>query len=410
MFPAFSIALSALTADSTGIDVVGNNLANLNTAGFKASEVGFHDLISQSLGVGSNSQVGMGVGQISAVQNFTQGAITTTNGTTDAAIEGSGFFVVKDAGNNLLYTRAGNFQVDGSGNLVTASGDNVQGWSAVGGVINPNGPVGNLTLPIGNTIPAKATQNMSMNVNLDASAAVGASFTAPIQVFDAQGAPHTLSLTFTKTAPNNWNFVANVPAGDLNAPPAGGLLNGALTFDGNGNLTAPLVAQVIPIQGLSDGAADMSVNWNLVGANGTPTFTQFAQASGVSAPTQDGNAAGQVNSIGLENNGILVANYSNGQSVTVGQLAMASITNPDSLVAVGNNNLQASATTAQPAIGAAGTGGRGQIVGGALESSTSDMATQFTDLLSFERSYQAASRVITSSDQLLQETVNLIHP
>jgi flagellar hook protein FlgE len=410
MFPAFSIALSALNADSTGIDVVGNNLANLNTAGFKASDVDFQDLMYQTLGVGSNGQVGMGVGQISAIENFTQGAITTTNGPTDAAIEGNGFFVVKDSNSNTLYTRAGDFQLDANGNLVTAAGDMVQGWTAVDGVVNPNGPVSNLNFPVGTTTPAVATTSMSMNVNLDSSAAIGASFSAPVQVYDSQGTAHTLTITMTKTAANSWSYVANVPASDQTAPAAGGLLSGALTFDANGNLTAPVGAQVIPITGLSDGAADMSINWNLVNSSGANTITQYAQSSGVSNPVQDGSAAGQITSIGLENGGILVANYSNGQQVTVGQLAMASITNPGSLIQVGNNNLEASAATAQPALGAAGTGGRGQIIGGSIEASTADMATQFTDLLSYERSYQAASRVITTSDQLLQETVNLIHP
>jgi flagellar hook protein FlgE len=406
MFPAFSVALSALNADATGIDIVGNNLANLNTAGFKASDVDFQDLMYQTLGGGTSGEVGMGVGQVSAVQSFTQGAITTTSGPTDAAIEGNGFFVVKDSSNATLYTRAGDFQLDASGNLVTASGDMVQGWTAVNGVVNPNGPVGNLNFPVGTTTPPTATTTMSMDVNLDASAATGTTFSAPIQVYDSQGTAHTLTMTFTKTAANSWSYVANVPASDQTAPPAGGLLTGTLTFDANGNLTAPLTAQTVPITGLSDGAADMSVNWNLVDSSGNNTITQYAQASGVSSPVQNGNAPGEVTSIGLENGGLMVATYSNGQQVTVGQLAMASITN----IQVGNNNLQASATTAQAAVGAAGTGGLGQIEGGALESSTADMATQFTDLLSYERSYQAASRVITTSDQLLQETVDLIHP
>ena len=350
----------------------------------------------------------MGVGQISAVQSFTQGAITTTGGPTDAAIEGNGFFVVKDSNSNTLYTRAGDFQLDANGDLVTASGDMVQGWSAVDGVVNPNGPVGNLTFPVGSTTPPTATANMSMNINLDSSAAVGTSFSAPIQVYDSLGTAHTLTITMTKTAANSWSYVANLPAADQNAPPAGGLLAGVLTFDASGNLTAPVGPQTIPIKGLSDGAADMKVNWNLVNASGANTITQYAQTSGVSSPVQDGSAPGQVTSIGLQNGGLLVATYSNGQQVTVGQLAMASITNPNSLIQVGNNNLQASATTAQPAVGAAGTSGLGQIVGGSIEASTADMATQFTDLLSYERSYQAASRVITTSDQLLQDTVGLI--
>jgi flagellar hook protein FlgE len=275
-------------------------------------------------------------------------------------------------------------------------------------VVNPNGPVGNLNFPVGTTTPPTASTTMSMDVNLDAGAAIGTTFTAPIQVYDSEGTAHTLSITFTKTAANTWGYVANVPAADQKAPPAGGLLTGSLTFDDNGKLTAPLTAQTIPIGGLSDGAADMKIAWNLVDAAGNNTITQYTQTSGLSSPVQNGSAPGQVTSIGLQNGGLLVATYSNGQQVTVGQLAMASITNPSSLIQVGNNNLEASVTTAQPAVGAAGSGGLGQIVGGALEASTADMATQFTDLLSYERSYQAASRVITTSDQILQDTVGLI--
>jgi flagellar hook protein FlgE len=413
---SFSTALSALTADTTAIDVVGNNLANLNTTGFKASTVDFHDLISQSLGVGSsNGQLGMGVGQVAAVQDFSQGSLTTTGGALDAALQGDGFFVVKDANNNQLYTRAGNFQLDANGNLLTATGDNVQGWAAVNGVVNANGAVGNLTLPVGSTVAPTPTTTMSMGVNLNASVATtdaGANFSAPIQVYDSQGTAHTLSINFTKTAANSWNYTVTVPAADLATGGKTTLTTGTLTFDGSGNLTSPAAGAPvkIPVTGLADGASDMNVNWNLYNSPGVPSITQFAQTSGLSNPVQDGNAAGQVSKIGIENNGLVVATYTNGQQVTLGELAVASIANPTSLIQVGNNNLQASASTAQAAIGASGTGDRGQIVGGALESSTTDMAAQFTQLLTYERSYQAASRVITTTDQLMQEAVNLIHP
>jgi len=412
MFPAFSIALSALTADSTAIDVVGNNLANLNTTGFKASEIDFHDLMSQSLGVGPNSgQVGMGVGQVSAVQNFIQGTVTTTNGPTDAAIQGGGFFVVKNPDGETLYTRAGNFQLDGSGNLITSTGENVQGWEAVNGVVNPNGPVGNLTIPVGAVIPPKATGNLSMSVNLNAAATTGstaATFSAPVQVYDSLGTAHTVTITFTETAANNWSYTATVPAADTSASPT--LASGTLTFDGTGKLTSGSTPVSLTLSGLTDGASDMTMNWNLADSSGNKLITQFAQSSSVSSPVQDGNATGQITNVALGNNGLITAKYSNGQQVVVGQLALASIANPSSMNQVGDNNLEATAATAQPAIGTPGTSGRGQIIGGALEASTTDMATQFTNLLTYERSYQAASRVITTSDQLLQETVNLIHP
>jgi len=416
MFPAFNIALSALSANSTAIDVVGNNLANLNTTGYKSTDVNFYDLMSQNLGASPEAgQVGMGVGQVGTVANYAQGTITTTNGATDAAIQGNGFFVVTNSTNQTLYTRDGSFQVNAEGQIITATGENVQGWGAANGVVNPNGPTSSLSVPLGTTVPASATSTMSLNVNLNSQVATtdpGATFAAPIQVYDSQGNTHTLTVTFTKTANNSWNYAVTIPASDLGQGGSTSLASGTMTFDSNGNLTAPAASadpQSIKVTGLADGAADMNINWSLYGAGGASNITQYAEASAVGSSSQNGNAAGQITNVSLQNGGILMANYSNGQQVTVGQLALASIPNPDSLVSVGDNNLQATASTGTVTVGAANTGGRGQIVAGALESSTVDMATEFTNLLTYQRSYEAASRVITSSDQLLQETVNLIH-
>jgi flagellar hook protein FlgE len=413
MGTAFSTALSALNADSTAIDVVGNNLANLNTTGFKASTLDFSDLMSQQLGTGTgNGQVGMGLGQVSAIQDFSQGSMATTGGALDAGIQGNGFFVVTDSNNNQLYTRDGSFQLDANGNLLTQTGQNVQGWTATNGVVDTNGAVGDITVPVGSVIAPTATQNMSMSVNLNSSTATNGTFSAPIQVYDSLGTAHTLTVTYTETAPGSWGYAVTIPAADLTSGGDTTLVSGTLTFDSNGNLTDPPAGSpvAIPITGMADGATDANINWNLYSSTGTPLVTQYAQTSGMSSPTQDGNAPGQVSQVSIQNNGLIVANYTNGQQVTLGQLAVAAIANPTSLVQVGDNNLQASATTAQPAIGAAGTGGRGQIEGGSLESSTTDMAAEFTQLLTYERSYQAASRVISTSDQLTQETVNLIHP
>jgi flagellar hook protein FlgE len=417
MFSAFSTALSGLNSDSTAIDVIGNDLANLNTTGYKSSEIEFSDLMSQQLGVsGTSGQLGMGVGQVSAFASYTQGSLQTTNGPTDAAIQGNGFFVVQNQNNQTLYTRDGSFQVNSSGQLVTASGDLVQGWSAVSGNVNTNGATGPISVPLGATIPATPTTAMSAAVNLNSAApttGTGSIFSTPIQVVDSQGTTHTLTATFTKTASNTWSYALTVPAADLTNGGNTTVASGTLTFDANGNLTSPTLAsdpQKVTVAGLADGAADMSINWSLYGSGGTSNITQFAEGSAVSSSTQNGYAAGQISNVSLQNGGLLVATYTNGQQVTAGQLAVASISNPDSLTAVGDNNLAASASTAAPAVGTAGTGSRGQIVAGSLESSTVDIAQEFTNLLTFERGYQANSRVITTTDQLLQETVNLIHP
>ena len=412
MGTAFSTALSALNADSTAINVVGNNLANLNTTGFKASEVDFSNLMAEQIGTGSgNGQVGLGVGQITAIQNFSQGSINTTNGALDAAIQGNGFFVVKDSTNNQLYTRDGSFQLNSTGVLTTATGEFVQGWTATNGQVNTNGATGNITVPVGSTIAPNATTTMSMSVNLNSATAVNGTYSSPIQVYDSLGAAHTLTVTYTETAAGSWGYTVTVPAADLKSGGNATVATGTLTFDSNGNLTSPAAGAPIPvaIKGLADGATDMSINWNVYNSAGTPEMTQYAQASALSNPQQDGYAAGQVSKVSIQNGGLVVADYTNGQQVTLGQLAIASIANPTSLLQVGDNNLQASAATAQAALGAAGTGGNGSVQGGALEASTTDMAGEFTHLLSYERSYQAASRIITTSDQLTQETVNLIH-
>jgi flagellar hook protein FlgE len=412
MDTAFSTALSGLNADSSAINIIGNDLANLNTTGFKASEVSFQDLLSQSLG-GTSSQVGLGVGPVTAVPQYTQGSIQSTGGPTDAAIEGDGFFVVNNSNNQTLYTRDGSFQLNASGDLVTASGDTVQGWSATNGNVNTNGPVGSITVPLGTNIPATATTTMSMALNLNASSATGATFTAPIQVYDSEGNSHTLTATFTNSGSNSWAYAVTIPAADLQAGGTTSVATGTLTFDSNGNLLTPPASsdpQTVSITGLADGASDMTINWNLYNHPAdTGTITQYAEASGVGGTTPNGSAAGQISNVSLQNGGLLVANYSNGQQLTVGQLALASISNPDSLLNVGNNTLQSAPDTATPAVGTASSGSRGQIVAGALESSTVDIAQEFTNLLTFQNSYQANSRVITTADQLLQETVNLIH-
>jgi flagellar hook protein FlgE len=412
MISSFSTALSGLEADAGAINVIGNDLANLNTTGYKSNEIQFSELIAQQIGgAGSSSQIGLGVSPVSAYANYTQGSLESTGGATDAAIQGGGFFVVQGPNGQTDYTRDGSFKINATGELVTGAGDAVQGWSAVNGVVNPNGAVGSISVPLGATVPATATTSMTMALNLDAADTSG-TFSAPVQVFDSLGEAHTLTATFTNTASNSWTYALTIPAADLAAGGTTTVASGTMTFDSSGNLTTPAIAadpQVVPITGLADGAADMSINWSLYNpTTGKSSITQLAEASGLGGTTQNGFAAGQVSSVGLQNGGLLVATYSNGQTATVGQLAVASIANPETLLIAGNNYLQAAATTATPSVGAANSGSRGQIIAGSLESSTVDIAQEFTSLLTFERSYQANSRVITVSDQLQQATVGLI--
>ncbi len=410
---SFSTALSALNADTTPIDVVGNNLANLNTPGFKDSTVSFHDLVTQSIGAGLGAtQVGFDVEVPTTLRQFTQGAIQSTGGPLDAAIEGDGFFVVQTSAGATEYTRGGNFQVNTAGQLTTATGELVQGWSIAGGALDTNAPVGPVTVPVGSLAPPEATTTTSVDLNLDASATPGSgagSFATSVQVYDSLGTSHIVTFNFTETAtPNQWTYSASLPAADTTGPATP--VTGTLTFDSSGNLISPAATDPSPVisaTGLADGAADMNITWNLYN-DGAARITQFAQTSATSAVAQNGNPAADLVSVGIANGGQILASYSNGQQTVVGQMAMATVRNPESLFAVGNNNYQGSALTALPAVGLPGTGGRGTVIGGAVEGSTVDIATEFTNLIVFQRAYQAASKVITTVDQLSQTTIGLI--
>jgi flagellar hook protein FlgE len=412
MFTAFSTALSALDAQATAIDVVGNNLANLNTPGFKASTCAFQDMMSQALGNGyGETQIGFGVGRPGTIREFTQGSIQTTSGNLDAAINGDGFFVVRDSGGSQLYTRAGNLQVDKEGNLVTATGDKVQGWTASNGTIDPTGPIGNIVLPVGALHGPAATKNVSVDLNLNAAAQAGSAdgtFSTTMDIYDSVGVSHALTFNFTKSnTANQWDYSVSVPDSDLQN--AFTPVTGTLTFGPDGSLSTPAQTDPpvdIPIPGLADGAADMDVKWSLYDGL-TPRITQYAQASSPSALNQDGNAAANLLKVSIGNGGQIVANYSNQQSVVVGQLAMAQVRNPESLMAVGNNNYALSGQSAAPAIGLPNTGGRGDIVGGAVEASTADIAREFTNLIVYQRAYQANAKVVTTTDQMSQDTINL---
>jgi len=415
MFTSFSTALSALSAHSTAIDVVGNNLANLNTPGFKTSVVSFHDLVTQSLGAGlGETQVGFGVGRPITIRQFSQGAIQSSSGALDAAIQGDGFFIVQDDSGALLYTRGGNFQVDKAGNLLTSTGERIQGWTTLDpttGEVVTSGAISDITVPIGTLKAPTTSTQFSFDLNLNAAASAGPpadTFSTAIEVYDSLGTSHVVTVQFTKTGTaNEWDYSVSVPDADLTA--AFTPVTGTLTFDANGTLTSPAATDTMPqidITGLADGANDMSLTWNLYDGL-MPRITQYSQPSSVSANAQNGSPAAQLVRVGLSNGGQILAQYSNGEQAVVGQVAMASIRNPESLIAMGNNNYQLSARSALPAIGLPGTGGRGSILGGAVEYSTVDIAKEFTNLIVLQRGYQANTRVVTAVDELSQETINL---
>jgi flagellar hook protein FlgE len=414
MFTSFSTALSALNATTTAIDVVGNNLAKLNTSGFKTSVVSFHDLVTQSLGAGlGETQVGFGVGSPITLRQFSQGGLQTTGGPLDAAIQGDGFFVVRGATGQNLFTRGGNLQVDQAGNLTSATGEKLQGWTDLSGTgkLDTNAAIGDIVLPIGTMKAPVVTRNISADLNLDAAGVAGQAtglFSTSMEVFDSLGNSHMMKLDFSKAAAaNQWTYSVSIPDADVSSKFTP--VTGTLTFDSNGKLTSPtstVPAPQIAITGLADGAADMNVTWNIFNS-GVPRISQYSETSALSANAQDGAPPSNLIRVGLADGGKIIAQYSNGQQTLVGQVAVALVRNPQSLIAVGNNNFALSAWSALPAVGLPDTGGRGSVLGGSVEGSTVDIAKEFTNLIILQRGYQANAKVVTTVDEMSRDTINL---
>jgi flagellar hook protein FlgE len=380
--------ISGLRAHQTMLDVTGNNIANVNTAGFKSSQTQFQDTLSQVLtnaggaqqGVagGTNpAQVGLGVRVAGITTNFQQGSSQLTNRSTDMMINGDGFFTVRNGAENM-YTRAGSFNFDSLGQLVTPDGSLVQGWAAgPDGTIDTNAPLGDLQLPISTLMGAQKTATVDFKGNLPSDAAAGTVLNRTIDVYDELGNASTLAVSFTKSA-----------AGWSVETPGGGAQ--AMTFAADGTLTGP--TSLTTPGGV---AVDLS------------TVTGFAGITSVEAASQDGQKAGGLQSFSLNADGTLMGSFSNGLKQAIGQIALASFANPTGLSKAGSSLFRTSVNSGDPMIGTAGTGGRGSLAGGALEMSNVDLSSEFTNLIIAQRGFQANSRVITTSDELLQELVNL---
>jgi flagellar hook protein FlgE len=415
---SFSAGLSGLNANSTYLSVVGNNLANINTIGFKSSSVSFGDLVSQTVGGTSINpmQVGLGVvtGAISPV--FSQGSIENSREATNVAIQGAGFFQVT-SGTRTAYTRAGNFSFDSAGALVTPDGWRVQGYTQVNpatGAIVTTGQPTDIVIPPGVLRPPSATTSFRTLINLDANATIDATnpeYTTSVQVYDALGSPHVITMNFNRTAAGAWTYTATVPAVDVTgvagAPVT--LSTGTLTFNGSGILTAP--AADITINGpatWANGAAPNNFTWDIFPPpSNTPAITSFASPSANPSISQNGSSAGQIDNITINGSGEIIATFGAGQTVNVGQLALANFNNPKGLVKMGSNRYGESQAAGLPSVGTAGTGGRGTIIGSALESSNVDIAQEFTQMILAQRGYQANSRSITVADEILVETLQL---
>jgi flagellar hook protein FlgE len=511
---SFSIPLSGLDSSSEDLSVISNNLANMNTVGFKSSDTNFQDLFYDQVGSTANGnpqQIGVGVSVASVEGNFNQGTLATTGTPTDVAISGNGFFVLNNNGVQQ-YTRAGNFSLASNGDLVSVDGSTVMGYAAVDGAISSNQTLSPLTIPLGVTTPAKTTSFVQLLTNLNAgdttavsaasqqtgsgiaagtvlatggtldftdgtntfsysaaagntlssvvtainaspnftaslsgnslvvtaksgnainvtantltdaatgklsetfaatgTAAAAGTYSTPVTVYDSLGAAHILTANFTKTAANTWNYSVTVPATDVGQTgnPVS-VATGTLVFNTAGDLVSPATNPTIAVTGLANGAANLNVTWDLMTPTGTSNVTQMAAASATSSTDQDGYASGTLQTYSVSGNGTIEGVFNNGQTIALGQIALASFSNNQGLLRTGSNNFVAGLSSGQPSIGAPTTGGLGSLQGGALEDSNVDLATEFSNLIVAERYYQANAQTVTTFDQVMQTTQSMI--
>ena len=416
---SFSAGLSGLNANAAYLSVIGNNLANINTIGFKSSSVTFQDLVSQRVGGSSTNpmQVGLGVttGSISPV--FSQGAIENSREATNVAIQGGGFFVVRGAG-GMAYTRAGNFTFDSNGKLVTPDGYFVQGYTTTdpvtGAIITTAQPT-DISVPPGVLRAPTATTEIQTLTNLSATAVAGDTFATAIQVYDALGAPHVATITYTKqAAAGSWNYDITVPGAEITGGTAGtpfSVATGNVTFNASGvlatvNGAAPADVTITTPTWIN-GSTASTWTWDIVDAAGVASMTGYAAASATSSISQNGSAPGMIDNISIASDGRIVATFGAGQTVDVAQLALASFNNPKGLVKLGSSRYGESQAAGIANVGVAGTAGRGTLIGSALEQSNVDVAQEFTQMILAQRGYQANSKTITVSDELLVDTLSL---
>lgn len=414
-------SVSGLRSHQLMMDVIGNNIANVNTAGFKTSQVIFQDLLSQlvrgaaspqqALGGVNPAQVGLGV-RVGGVQtSFAQGASQLTNRATDMSILGDGFFVMKAAG-ETVYSRLGAFTFDNDGRLVGPTGAIVQGWNAVNGAIDTNAPVQNLAFPLGQILPPTQATSIRIGGNIPSDVPIGTSTSTSITIYDAQGSAVPVNFNFTKTATNTWSL--GITATDVN-----GVSQNVDEYDPAVSITFD------PVTGLPTTpfpTIDADVLGTLLGrtfANGTTltidpgdntkgdALRQYAGTNSLAGISQNGSQVGFLRSFSVGENGIVTGLFSNGKVQQLAQIAVANFNNPGGLEKAGDSAFRQTLNSGLPQIGSAASGGRGTISGGTLEMSNVDLAQEFSQLIVSQRGFQANSRVITAADEILQDLVNL---
>jgi flagellar hook protein FlgE len=394
------------------MDVIGNNIANVNTVGFKKSRVVFQDTLSQTMrgaaspqgnrGGTNPMQVGLGMTIASIDTIHSPSSAESTGNMTDMAIEGEGYFIIGE-GLDMYFTRAGNFGFDRNGNLInTANGLKVMGWQDTVKYEVPNDKspqsIRSIEIRKGMMIPASATTGISFAKNLNSETGISGTYSLPFKVYDSQGHGHSLTITYTKTATaNEWNYEITSDGSITNISNN----TGTITFDGNGENPTVTGSGGNFIGDPNNGAAQISFSVVF------PGITQYAKETNIDLSYQDGYPAGTLTGITTDTTGVITGIFDNGHSRQLAQVALANFDNPAGLIKAGQNMYRYSNNSGEPQIGESGTGGRGAIAPGYLEMSNVDLSEEFTQMIITQRGFQANSRIITASDEMLQELVNM---
>ena len=409
--------VSAISATQTDMNVIGNNISNVDTTAFKSSAVSFSTQLSQSIqgaeaptnggGTTDPVQVGLGTKVGSITVQEAQGGLQSTSAPTDMAIQGNGYFMTASPDGAINYQRDGHFAVDSAGDLVDAStGDPVLGYPATtAGVVNSAAtvtPQSVIAVPVGSLTRAQATANVNYSGNLNSGTTSPSNYTRSVNVYDSLGNSQTITLTMTPSAtPNVWNWSASpttLTAGTVLTTPTGTTNQGTMTFNSNGEETS------------STGALQLTSTSSTSPQNIVLNFggtTQLAQSSDLAPSSQDGYPTGTLQSFTVDQSGTITGVFSNGQSMALGQLALANFSNPGGLNAIGNNQWQPTSDSGVPQVGTASTNGLGAISAGYLEQSNVDLGTQLTNMIVTERSFQANTKVVSTVDDMLNDLIQM---
>jgi len=403
---SFNIALSGLTAANQALSVTANNLANASTVGFKGSRTEFSNLYASTQQGVAATAVGNGVTVSEVASQFTQGDIESTGNDLDMAISGNGFFTLSNNG-ALQYTRNGQFQTNANGDVVTASGAYLQVYPALANGTYNTGTLTNLNVSTGISAP-QATTTASFTANLPAQSttpADAANFdpsdpdsynnTTSMTVYDSLGAAHTATMYFTNQGGGTWDTQLYIDGNAVGAAQT-------LTYSNSGALTSPTDGILnFGTYTPTTGAADMNINFNMANT------TQYGSSFDVTAESQDGFTTGQLTGISIDSTGVVQAQYTNGKTINLGQVALANFANPQGLQQMGNQNYSATNSSGQPVMGVAGTSGFGNVQDGSLEQSNVDTTTSLVDMITEERAFQANSQMIQTNDQITQSVIQM---